>query len=500
MRRPISGKAAATFAAPAALMLVVALYGATNRGTWQNEYVAWYAIRLNFTDQLRLLGVIDAVKAASFMPMHLWTSAVGDSTLSMRLPSIVAIALAAGATALIAKHLFDTTTGIVAGLLFTAIPSMSRYGQEMQPYGWTVAAVTVSTAVLLRALERPTKAIWVLYTIAAIAAGWTHIVGLSIVGVHWLLYLRTAMREDRKMPAWPIAALAVISAVVPIMLWGSQQSGAISWIKAGPQQLRAMPTDLFMSTTIAYTVYGLAVLGLTLSFARRQDRITAGVMLAWAVLPPVFGFSTFAWLHMFLPRYFLFTVPAWVILASSALTAIPARNWAVRATRISLATFAVAGVAGAGIPDQEAVRATPVVDRPDLRGPALAVLRQQQPGDGIAYGGEASKSYIRQAVAFETRGHAMPADVFLMISGRELGWYLSKECIYPDSCASGYRRIWLITTATPKDPTTELYKPKATVLRTQFTITSIQQFAGARVVLLVRNPVSRSSDASRGGA
>lgn len=486
--RPVTSKAATvTFTIPTATMLIIALYGATTRGTWQNEYVAWYAIRLNPTDQFRLLDVIDAVKAAYFIPMHLWTNMVGDSTFAMRLPSIIGMAIAAGATALIAKNLFNTTTGLTAGLLLAVIPSMSRYGQEMQPYGWTVAAVTVSTALLLRALERPSKTIWALYAIATVMVGWTHVVGLSILGVHWLLYLRAAMREDRKMPAWPVVAVGVVCATVPLMIFGSKQSGSISWIKAGPQQLRAMPTDLFMSTPVAYAVYTLALIGVLYALAVRRNRATIGVLLAWATLPPLFGFATFAWLHMFLPRYFLFTVPAWVILASSAIAAFPALDWR-RILHIGIPVVAVTLIAAAGIPDQAKVRASPVIDRPDLRSAALAVQQQQQPGDGIAYGGDGSKSYIRQAVAYETRGHSMPADVFVMIPGRELGWYLSKECESPTLCARPYQRIWLVTTATPKDPTTELYKPKATVLRTEFTIVSVQQFIGSRVVLLARHP------------
>lgn len=56
----------------------------------------------------------------------------------------------------------------------------------------------------------------------------------------------------------------------------------------------------------------------------------------------------------------------------------------------------------------------------------------------------------------------------------------------PRLCARDFDRIWLVTTAAPKDPTTELDKQKATVLRVEFSIVEEHRVKGVRVVLLTR--------------
>ncbi len=472
---------------PLATILTTGLNGLTTRGTWQNEYVAWYAITLSLDDLWRLFGVIDVVKAAYFVPMHFWVAVVGDSQAALRAPSLAAMCVAVVSTSLIGRRLFGTAAGTVSGMILAFTPAAIRYGQELQPYAWTLAAVTLSTLIVLYAMPSQSRLLWISYWAVTTFAGWTHVVSLAILLVHGLFFLRAMYEQDReKMPLWPVAAGLTVAGTMPIILLGSKQSGAISWIKMGRKELLNFPADMFMSAPVAAVVLSAAALTITTSFLLRRQRADVSILLIWAVFPPLVGVVTFPWLHTFLPRYFLFTLPAWILLAG-ALSAPVLRRASLRYIAVSAAVGCLLAVAGLGVAGREVARQSPVDGRPDFRTAVNIMAARQQPGDAIAYGGTAM-SWIRQAVDYELRGRPKPVDIFLGKRSQDMGWYLSKECVYPPTCALGVDRVWLITTATPKDPTTELYKVKAEVLRRWFTIVEIHQATKVRVVLLVRRP------------
>ena len=472
---------------PALLTLVMTVVGIGTRSLWNDEYATWYAATLSFGDLKRLVANVDAVVAPYYLLMHGWIAVFGESAASLRMPSALAMAVAAGLIALIGRRLFDPGAGLTAGLLFAGLPAVCRYGQEARPYSFAIALATLATLMLLRAVERPTWRRWTLYGLCLIVAALAHIVALSILLAHALFMWHTfRSRGDFRQLRWIAGAVIAVTGVLPLISEGHGQAGAIDWIQLNGTALAQSPARVFGSGQVAAVVAGTAVVAAALLWIRRRDSVI--LLLSWAVLPPLFCVLTFPFLHLFLHRYLLFTLPAWVLLAS-ALGFAFIRSAAERrsAAALSLAALVVvAAVFYAGVPGQQAARHSPVVGEPDFRSAAMSVQARQQPGDAIAFAGAGRNG--RRAFAYETRLAAVkPGDVLVARTSQQIGQFGTLECPDPGRCAGGTGRIWLITaTENFEDPLTGMTETIQAYLNSAFTFTEIQSFEHVRLLLLNR--------------
>src|SRR5262249_60668915 len=107
---------------------------------------------------------------------------------------------------------------------------------------------------------------------------------------------------------------------VPCALRACRQSIGTAGIKSNSTTLAASPEDPTGSTRIAA---GLAISGLIAVLLMWRSAKVRVVMLAtWALVPPLVAFAGGQRMHVFLFRYFLFTLPAWTLLAAAGLTAL----------------------------------------------------------------------------------------------------------------------------------------------------------------------------------
>ena len=95
--------------------------------------------------------------------LHYWIAAFGDSIDAMRSLSVLAMAGAAACVTLAGRKLAGTGPGLLAGLVFALMPSVSRFAQEARSYALEVLVATLAALLLLRALDRPSVPRWVAY-------------------------------------------------------------------------------------------------------------------------------------------------------------------------------------------------------------------------------------------------------------------------------------------------------------------------------------------------
>ncbi len=325
---------------PLLLALAVGGYRAGDRQLWEDEYATWHASTLGYADFVRLIEHVDFALAPYYVLMHGWILCFGDSPMSLRGPSVIAMAVSAGLVTLLGRRLFGTTVGVVAGLLFVAVPSISRYAQEGRPYALVMMLALLATLLLLRAIDRPTWPRWLLYGVVVVLLGLAHVVALTILAAH-LCAVRDSVRTRGVLRLWrwlgPV--VLVVSLVGPFALTASRQSVAIAWIKADRTTLREFPRQLFGSGKIALALVVLAILAMYLLVRRAGPQLP--MLTAWALVPPVVTFVTFPWLHLFEYRYLLFTVPAWVLLGAAGIDALGRSLVDRRKTLVAAALAAV---------------------------------------------------------------------------------------------------------------------------------------------------------------
>ena len=475
----------AAVAIPAAVCFAACLVDIDGRQLWRDEHCAWWAATLPAADLWRLLGHVDAVLAPYYLILRGWIGIAGDSAQALRLPSAAAMSLAAALLVLLGRRLYRLEVGVVAGLLFALLPSVSRYGQEARPYAFVVAAVVAATLLLLRALDKPASVRrWIAYALGVAAIGFFHLVSLLVLFAHATLLLESGSQSWRPGPRkgwwrWALAAAGGLALVSPFVVLGSMQSAQIEWIRFARHDPFAYPSILFRSSAVAALVLVLA------APAVGGPRRAVFALATWALLPPLLLLATFDQLHLFFPRYLLFTLPALALLAADTVTKVGA--WMRPHGLVSALVLAV--LLFAGLDAHRALRRSVNPGEKDLRRVAAHLAAGLRSGDGIVVGGRrGDPSLVRLGLAYELRGREAPIDVFVAESARELGEFQPRECPQPVVCLSSRTtRLWVVADHEKDDVFDEMPERKAVLLRTRFRVTKQWPAAGTRLLLLTRS-------------
>ena len=257
---------------------------------------------------------------------------------------------AAACVTLIGRRLAGNRAGLLAGLVFALVPSVSRFAQEVRFYAFAVLAATLATLLLLRALDRPSAPRWLGYAASLALVGYIDLVAL--VG------RRGSHRRER------CCAAGMTGTAGSCGSWLAAAGGMAACRACSRRRLRPRPgnqitgspgpgldlTDfaffgrnLFYSTSVAAALIILAVLAWAVAWrdAAFMTALAIGPVAAvWLVSQGPYSY--------FFPRYLLFTVGAWAVLAGIGLSRLDAR--------IAAAAVLVIAILGAG--DQQVIRET----------------------------------------------------------------------------------------------------------------------------------------------
>src|SRR5690348_11215605 len=127
---------------PGIVLLLADGYRLGRLSLWRDEAYTVDAIGRPLPRAFAMLAQTDAVNGDSYALMPAWAGVAGTSPASLRRPPLLALAVPATLTAATGGRLARAArlpapalTGVVAGLLFTAAPQVSRYAQDARAYG-----------------------------------------------------------------------------------------------------------------------------------------------------------------------------------------------------------------------------------------------------------------------------------------------------------------------------------------------------------------------------
>ncbi|MFD7983837.1 glycosyltransferase family 39 protein [Kitasatospora indigofera] len=478
---------------PALVALCVGGYRMTTPDLWRDEVSTWTASTRSLGDLLRMLDHVDASNGVYYVLMHFWTSVFGDSTIALRLPSVLAMAGAAAFSTLTARRMFDSrVAGLAAGLLLAVVPSISRYAQEARSYALVTCAVAAATWLLLRALDRPGLGRWAAFSACLALAGGAHLVSLSTVAGQLALVLlhlwRTrAALKLRLLWQYPLAVLAALAPLVPLMQLGSSQTNRqLGWIPAPTvEALRTFGQWLFASLDVYHVFVALALA--TLLWSGR--RLAAVQLLLLAVLPVVgVWVVSRGGTSYFIDRYLLFTLPAWASLAGGGVGALyaTARRWAPARVCAVLALALIAVPAVQSLPQHRALRSVLAHEQwDDYRSAAAVIAAGFRPGDGmVAPHGEKNWAMIGPGVNFYLPRNLHPYPVFLQNTAAQAEDLFPTECPVAVQCLGRSDRIWVVTFEGAADPLHSLRVDQTNALLAQYRPTEVMRTRGLTVSLL----------------
>ncbi len=460
---------------PALATLAITCVEANRAQPWRDELATWHAATRAAGDLLRLIGNIDGVNGPYYLLMHGWIAVFGDSVLALRLPSILAMTGAAALLAALGARLFSPRTGLLAGLLFAVLPSTSRYAQEARSYAFATLFAVLATLLLVTALDRGGWGRWAGYTAAVLGLGLAHLVAVTLLVGHAAAVLLTRRADrGRALLRWLAALAPAAVLLVPFALLGHDQRGQqLGWVsRSNITELLGLPGSVVQASTVGGMLVGLAAVG-AVSRGRR------GAVLALFVLIPtgllfVGGRLTPLWV----PRYLVFVVPFGCLLAAGVLAGLR--------LRAALPIVALLGLLGA--PAQAELRHTHEWPRSapiDYRAAMRIIDARQQPGDGIVYSPRTGWAFLDLAADYHLRPER-PRDVLATRDQRQRADLWATECAAPQTCLAPVHRVWLVVKGERTDPLRDVPEPKATALRTGFTVRQVWTVPGLTVALLTR--------------
>lgn len=398
--------------APLVVALAAAAYvaiGSWHVSLWYDEAATLAAAGRDLTDLAAMTRHVDAVHGVYYALMHGWTEVAGSSPLAVRLPSAMAVGIAAAGVLVLARRLVDRTTAALTVVMFLVLPRVTWAGIEARSTALTIAVAAWAAVLLLRAVEWPERLRrWLAYA-ALLALGiWLNIFLALMVPAHALsvLFLRSGRRAWL---GWSVSAAAAAAAALPVVWESRQQSAQLGGVRlslatmvrsVGLNQwfLGATPTEgadgggsatgltvsdaltpgwLPAALVLALAGWGLVTVAL-LPGGDPSRRTALAVAVPWLVVPSVMvlAYSVVA-APVYHQRYLAFSAPALALLMALGLRRVPSPVVAVGVGVVLVATSSVVFVSQRG----ETAKGSYAWSRV-----AEVVQAHREPGDAVYYG------------------------------------------------------------------------------------------------------------------
>jgi mannosyltransferase len=374
---------------PPVVTFAVMLLGISVPSYWRDEAATLAAVKRPFGELVRMLGNVDAVHGAYYMVMWVLVRAFGTGEFAMRVPSAVAMAVAAAFVAALGRRLVSPRAGLAAGVLFAVVPDISLYGQDARSYAMVTAMATIASYVLVRALgagHGHQRRWWVTYAASVALLGILNIFGLLLVAAHGVTVLLRMTRPEEGqsrralLRRWLTAACTGLIVTSPLIVLGWLQRGQLSWLTAPGYAGVTSVTKLIGPPTETLAVVAIFVIGVVITAIQAGRKLPAwflslpSICLPWLILPPAILLIGSAITPVYNFRYILFCVPAAVLLGGAGLAALG---------RIG-GTAGLIAVAILSLNSQIFVR-TPGGHGDDIRQADALVAASAQPGDQVLY-------------------------------------------------------------------------------------------------------------------
>lgn len=445
-------------AAVGLLAFVVAFTGAWIPSFWDDEIATLSAARRTPAELLLLLQSVDAVHGVYYLLMHGWTTMFGFSEAAMRLPSALAVALAASGTVVLGRTLGSARLGVAAGVALAFLPRMVWAGTEARQSGFTALLAVVLTLLLIRAWKSNSVGAWAAYTGCAVLGVWMFMFFALAVASHAAAAL--LLRRRRLATLVSCGAAGVLAA--PFLVHTLGQKAQVDWIQDRPLTQHLLtaavkqyfygddrPTENLPPQWVLGFVLLLGVLetGLVLWglwAVRHNKALRPAVVLGLAgVVVPMAGLLTVSFVAqpVYVARYLAFTAPAFALLVGLGITHLPPRPSWVRPA-------AVAGLVLCSLVPQLTIKSI-INEPPDTeRRIAQFLAAHAEPPAAMVY----QHPYLRDVALAYPEEFSGITDLSLAHSPATSGTLWGENTVATADQISGAGRVWFVGEGTGGAP------------------------------------------------
>lgn len=475
---------------PVLWTLTLGLCGLSRQNSvWRDEAATWQVAERSPGEIWHLLGHVDAVHGLYYLLMHVLFEVFGASTTTLRLPSVLAVAVAAGCVALIGRRLAGPWAGLGGGLALGLLPAVQFQLQEGRSYALIAGGAGLSTLLLVSLIagtgtgpgRRRTLPRWTAYGALVLVCALLNWFSLLILPAHAVTLWWARARRGVVAP-WLLASAAAVTGALPLILFSRTQSGQVSWIPALTWHMMIGPGVLLAVGALG--AWADRVGGPRTGLPARLTAASVGLPL---LAVPLLGLAAASLIQpLFLDRYVLFSMLGLALLIGAALGA-AVRALAPRYPKASgaLVPVVVAVAAVALLPVALADR-SPASRVDDVLAVAGEVSVLKRDGDAVLFVPAAR----RDTALVSPGAFAGLKDIALSRGPAESGTLKGEEADPARISAAlrEQRRVLLVTdsrkAAKPSGSASD--RAKAAVLRAEFTVVEDREVRGRRVTVYER--------------
>ncbi|MGP3940086.1 glycosyltransferase family 39 protein [Streptomyces sp. 6N106] len=353
--------------APLSLTIALGLWGIRRKNTmWGDESVTYQLAHRDLSQIWLTAQQIDLVHALYYAVMHEIFGLFGGGLLTLRLPSVLAMSVAASGVGLLGLRLAGPRVGLLAGLVFPLLPQVQKYAQEGRSYAMVCALVTWATYALVVSVPHRGRWRWAVYGSTMLLACLLHEFAVLALVTHGVTLVVSRVPRP-VLRAWSVTAAGVVAGLLPLAIRSVGQSGQVSWI-GGPVRLR-----YFLVVAVVGMACARAPLGV-----RRPVRLSV-LAVPILVLPGLLLLIVSLVKPLFVDRYVLYSNIGIALLLGAWMDYFHRRRQSSRT-----AWIAAVAVLAALVPPSLSLR-TPQSRSNDVTAVGAAVREEGRPGDGLLY-------------------------------------------------------------------------------------------------------------------
>lgn len=474
--------------------LILRLHGLGASGIWYDESFSAMIARLRWSQFALILWDHEGNMAFYYLVLRFWEQ-FGTSPAFLRTLSVIFSVVALPLTYSLGARLFDRRTGVVAAWLLAINAYDVRYAQEARSYVLVVLLSILSTWLLARNLQQPSREWWT-YAATNVLLVYSHFLGGLVI----IAQLLSLLFLPRAAVPWKAIGRSLFWFAVFIL------PAALFVLRVEPPNWIARPDarqvlDFFTvlagnggRTLLLLSAVSLSIAGFHgwLTWQSREsvsERWPYALIFAWLIVPIAVTLLASYAHPLFFPRFLLFCLPALLLGVAAGITRLRPAPLAL-ALFVVISTFTLVGTAAAY---RKRLDETSGVG--DWPAATSYIFERARPGDGIFF------LLSLGRVTFEYyRSQRTPIPVWpqALYGSNELQW---KDFVFHplgDVLANtrpAPKRVWVVfiqDDPSGERPSRASFMTRAVFAKDRQEIAA-KKFPGITVMLFSRDPEEHSS-------
>jgi mannosyltransferase len=365
------------------LAAVLRFHSLAAKSFWFDEGVSVAIARLDWYNFARILWRREANMSLYYLLLHYWLYC-GGSEFFVRALSVFFAAASVPLIYLLGRRLFDSRVGLVAAALLAVNAYHVQYSQDARSYSLMVFLCLLSSLYFLKSLNEPSRRNRAVYVLGSALAVYAQFYSVLLVIAQWAS-LRTLDR--RQIPQqirrdWRWIALLVSPVLIFVATTGT---GPLRWVqRPGLKDIWIFAGYLTGNggtwLLLAYAAAGVAAC-IPVWRTRALRRVSwedwrYRFLLCWLLLPILLTLGVSLIKPLFVPRYFIFCLPALLLLAACGIARL--RTVALVPALLCVLFVSLQGTAGYYRRDLD-------IQRDDWQAATQYMLNHAQPGDALLF-------------------------------------------------------------------------------------------------------------------